>query len=344
MGRVGRYPSQRDGIGATWHGIICDTNPPDDESWWFKLFETDSYSQLAQSAEKQIGRKFCAVFKQPSGLSNHAENTRFLIPGYYETLAADPDQDWVKVHVHGEYGYIKTGKAVYASYRDSQHCKEFSVNPNLLIYRGWDYGLTPACVFVQLSPSGQFRVFDELCAERAGIESFSDVVLKHCAQNYKHYDFRDIGDPAGAAASQTDEKSCFKIQHGKGIDIQPGKQSPEIRIESVRYGLNHWIDGEPGLLVHPKCKSIRKGFQGGYQYRRILTSGERYSDKPDKNKYSHPHDALQYVAAELLGDLVVGMDKYNHTTLQRQADDDFNIYTGEHGKQDYVQDFDAFGD
>jgi hypothetical protein len=48
-------------------------------------------------------------------------------------------------------------------------------------------------------------------------------------------------------------------------------------------------------LLNKSCKSLRKGFLGGYHYRRIQTSGERYEDKPNKNKFSHVHDALQYL-------------------------------------------------
>ena len=34
----------------------------------------------------------------------------------------------------------------------------------------------------------------------------------------------------------------------------------------------------------------------GYHYRRVRVVGdERYHDKPDKNSFSHPHDALQYL-------------------------------------------------
>jgi hypothetical protein len=37
-GRIDRFPSNKDG-GRTWTGMIMDTNPPDDESWWYKMFE-----------------------------------------------------------------------------------------------------------------------------------------------------------------------------------------------------------------------------------------------------------------------------------------------------------------
>jgi hypothetical protein len=36
--RCGRYPSKKVG-GPTWTGVIMDTNPPDDDSWYYKLAE-----------------------------------------------------------------------------------------------------------------------------------------------------------------------------------------------------------------------------------------------------------------------------------------------------------------
>ena len=39
---------------------------------------------------------------------------------------------------------------------------------------------------------------------------------------------------------------------------------------------------------------IRKGLQGGFSYRRIQVSGDKYTDEPDKNEYSNPVEALEY--------------------------------------------------
>lgn len=53
------------------------------------------------------------------------------------------------------------------------------------------------------------------------------------------------------------------------------------------------------FLLDPCCTTLRKGFNGGYKYRRLQVTGEeRYTEEPAKNRYSHPHDALQYVAME----------------------------------------------
>ena len=55
------------------------------------------------------------------------------------------------------------------------------------------------------------------------------------------------------------------------------------------------VEGKPAFLIDRRCQQLIKGFEGGYQYKRMEVSGERYSDKPDKNMFSHIHDALQYM-------------------------------------------------
>ena len=54
-------------------------------------------------------------------------------------------------------------------------------------------------------------------------------------------------------------------------------------------------EGYPSILISPTCTNLISGFEGGYQYKRIYyMSNERYEDRPDKNRFSHVHDALQY--------------------------------------------------
>ena len=107
------------------------------------------------------------------------------------------------------------------------------------------------------------------------------------------------------------EKTCFDILRGKGIAIRAGEQNLTIRLESVRKPLNTLRNGKPQLQISPRCEMLRKGFMGRYQYRRVKVAGsaERYHDEPEKNEYSHPHDALQYVATRVFGDAVRGMDQ-----------------------------------
>jgi hypothetical protein len=289
QGRVGRFPAAKDG-GCVRSGLILDTNPPDTDSWWYQLFEERSPDNAQ-------------LFKQPSGVSPEAENKDKLPANYYENLLKSMDADQVAVYVHGQYGFLRDGKPVYPEYNDAMHCKPCSPVPGVKIQRGWDFGLTPACVFSQLLPSGKWIQFDELTADSLGIERFSTEVLLHCSTHYQGFEFEDVGDPAGNAKSQTDEKSCFEILRGKQILIQGGEQTIAMRIEAVKWALRQLVSGEPMLQLDPKCKVLRKGYQGRYRYKKVQIAGteERYHNEPDKNEYSHPHDANQYVAVKLFG-------------------------------------------
>jgi len=322
-GRVGRYPKVIDG-GCSWFGIIMDTNPPDDESWWFKMFEEMEFPEDIEMFCPGCGIKFdvginkgecpecklkyLEIFKQPSGVSPLAENIPYLPPNYYTNMMIGKESDWIQVYVKGMYGVVQEGKPVYPMYNDRIHCSPVKFNPKFPVYRGWDFGLTPACIMAQMPPTGQLKVGYELCADRAGAERFSDEVLKYCAINMPgdKWEYIDIGDPAGNTASQTDEKTCFQILRGKGIKIQPGHQGLEMRLESVRYPLHTMIDGNPGIIIDPRCKRLRKGFLGRYQYRRKITSREEYHEVPDKNDYSHIHDGLQYICSALFSNVLKG--------------------------------------
>ena len=309
-GRVGRYPAKKDG-GATWSGVWSDSNPPDVDSDWYKFFEEMDHSEaVAEFAKIVPGMTvggYYKLFRQPGGRSPKAENLENLPEGYYQRLAIGKSAEWIKVNIDGEYGFVADGKAVWPEYVDAIHCPTDQSRwprpvENLPIYRGWDFGLTPACIFSQITPRGQWIVFDELIATRMGADAFGDEVIEHSARNYPRMEFIDIGDPAGASPSETNETaSCFRVLHGKGIAIEPGIQTLSIRLESVRKPLRTLVDGRPQFVLHPRCQKLRRGMMGGYHWRRLRISGERYTNTPEKDQYSHPCDALGYSGTRIFG-------------------------------------------
>ena len=315
-GRVDRFPARRDG-GCVHPGIILDTNPPDDDSWWYRLFEENTDAEDGRSVE---------IFKQPSGRSPEAENLTNLSPDYYRNLMAGADPDFIRVYVDGLYGYVRDGKPVFPEYNDAMHCSP-TLEPvkGVKIKRGWDFGLTPACVFTQVTPDGRWFVVDEVCGDDIGISSFADCVLEMSEQRFSGFLFEDYGDPAGqqrsAMTADKDEKTCFDILRGKGINIQPAGQNLTLRLESVRKPLNTLRDGKPQFQISPRCEMLRKGFLGRYQFRRVKVSGsaERYHDEPEKNEYSHPHDALQYAASSVFGGVVRGHNARRYEPIQYPA-------------------------
>lgn len=283
-GRVGRFPSVLMG-GASWSGIIADTNPPDSDHWWYRLAEE----------ERPEGWAF---YRQPGGRDDAAENVGNLPDRYYERQVAGKDEDWVRVYVDGQYGFVRDGKPVYPEFRDSLHVREFHVEPHWPIYVGIDFGLTPAAVFGQRSPMGGWRWVDELVTEDMGAVRFAELLRGKMHETFRGMEFATItGDPAGEGRAQTDETTPFQILRAAGVLAAPAPTNDFTkRRESVAVCLSRLIDGEPGLIVHPRCRVLRKAMAGGYHYRRVQVSGEeRYRDQPDKGQYSHVAEAGQYM-------------------------------------------------
>lgn len=61
--------------------------------------------------------------------------------------------------------------------------------------------------------------------------------------------------------------------------------------------INRIVNGLPAILIDGrKCPTLKKGFNGGYKYKRMnVSGGDKYEPTPDKNRFSHIHDAAQYV-------------------------------------------------
>lgn len=111
-------------------------------------------------------------------------------------MVAGSDEEFIRVYVDAEYGFVRDGKPVYPEYKDSAHSLDIEYQPGVTIYRGWDFGLTPASVLSQVLPDGRWNTFDELCATDEDICSFSELVQEHCAREYPGAKYEDIGDPA----------------------------------------------------------------------------------------------------------------------------------------------------
>jgi hypothetical protein len=144
---------------------------------------------------------------------------------------------------------------------------------------------------------GRWFIQSELVAFDMGIVRFAEVLREEIATRFASTSEVFIyGDPAGDFRAQTDESTPFHILRGAGLRAFPApSNSVDLRLESVATQLQKMIEGKSAFLIDPRCQQLIKGFEGGYQYRRMEVSGERYADKPDKNMFSHIHDALQYL-------------------------------------------------
>jgi len=281
--RVGRYPPQRDG-GPTWFGILMDTNSPDDMSAWYETFEIKRPEGWTQ-------------YVQPGGRSEEAENIENLVPGYYDRIAEGKDAAWQKVYIDGEYGFIVEGRPVYPQWKELIHAAPASKERGEAVIIGLDFGLTPAACFLQRSVTGQYRVVEELVSTDMSAVEFADELGRILRSKWNGYDIEIYGDPAGEQRSQVDKRTPFQILKAAGIMARPAPTNdPRLRVEAVVRNLTRLtMAGDPGLIVDPRCRYLRRGMAGGYKFRRMQIVGEeRYAELPEKNIYSHVCEALQY--------------------------------------------------
>lgn len=290
QGRVGRYPSKRDG-GPTWFGIILDTNPPDSDHWWPKIFDRERPDNWDS-------------FTQPSGMSKEAENVKNLPPNYYQNMLPGKKPEWIKVYVHGEYGFVSDGKPIYPEFKQHVHVatEPVKILEDEELYIGLDFGLTPAATFAQLSQTGQWRVIDEIVSEDMGAKQFGMILGQRIRSKYRYFmDQKKItitGDPAGTSRVETDKQTPFEVLQAQGIEAEPAHTNDfMLRRDAVGAALTRLdMSGDPGFIVDAKCHVLVKAMAGKYQLKRVQVVGEeRFQDKPLKNEYSHVAESLQYL-------------------------------------------------
>lgn len=377
-GRAGRFPSNANGYTDVWKdgklifdapklraengdpltdalgniryapcrrkAILMDTNPPDDDHWWYQLAEEGCLRKAKDKEQARIATsKVFDFFRGPPPLFREddgtytenplAENIANLPLDYYDDQIGGNTEDYIHVMVLGNYGSISEGKLIYSTYNDSTHCPKGGVKPilGLPICLGWDFGGTPACIIGQLTPEGQMRVIDELYSDDLDVYVFArDVVKPHIAENYRHFRIGfSLGDPAGTSRGEGEGKSSIRILNddyagntlGDMVALNMGFKTeeaptndPTLRINAVSGYLNKMVFGDPGYVAdREKCIILRKGKNGQYCYKRIAVVGqeEKYRSVPDKNRASHTADAEQYLALGFSGGYVMdGSDNW----------------------------------
>jgi len=318
-GRVNhRYPSRSFCSDYYWSGIIADTNPPDVDHWIYRDFEQksiDSYRMFHQPAGliksdgKWIDNPDCDNY---ANLQHQDKNTGHMKFDYYTKLAEGQTEEFIKVYCLGEYGSVSFGKRVYPEFNSDIHAVDhIDAIQGEPIHLGWDFGLTPACVVIQISPRGQIRVLKEYQGEDMGIRTFAKNIVIPSLQ--RDFPYCKIGisraDPSGVAGDEImEELSCIGELNSLGIDTLPASTNKiESRLGAVKYYLNMMIDGRPAIIFSKEgCPGLIKGFIKDYIFKRIAIKGEeRYREEPDKNMASHKQDALQYSLLEFASNVIM---------------------------------------
>lgn len=315
-GRCGRYPPANLG-GSSWMGIIADTNMPSEGSPWHEFMEVNVPPDWQ-------------IFIQPSGMSAEAENLEWLLQTpetlklsvdnparlaqgrtYYERFVRSNSPDWCKRYVHAQYGDDPSGSAVYReTFKSSWHvADELLPVASYPLLVGLDFGRDPCAVICQPDHRGRLLVLEEIIAEDIGLELQLQRGIKPAlmSDRYIGKPVVIIGDPAGTHRSTLYEETSFDLIKREGLMAYPAPTNDiDRRLSSVESWLLGSRDGGPAFLIdRERCPTLIRALGGGYRYGRTR-SGQR-KPNPEKNKYSHVMDALQYACLTAhggMGDLI----------------------------------------
>lgn len=192
-----------------------------------------------------------------------------------------------------------SGMPVYQDFQAKRHVTGEKPESwiGLPLLRGWDFGLTPACVLAQLQGQ-KLVIFREFTSFNIGAEQFCEKIMPQMRQLYPGMEFFDFADPAGVAKAQSNETTCFEILGNFGITPIPGPVTWEKRRSAVEHFLvRKTREGECFEIYETDCPTLTRGFKGGYRYPEKSKDVEPTKLRPIKDVHSHPHDALQYIAA-----------------------------------------------
>lgn len=306
-GRCGRYPSAALG-GCSWFGIIADTNFPSEGSDWHKMMELDTPPDWQ-------------IFKQPSGMSDEAENLEWLVQTpqtlklhpddparraqgrtYYERFVRQygEDSDWVRRYVYAEYGDDPSGTAVFReSFKMAFHVvDELEPVNGMPLLIGQDFGRDPCSIICQPDHKGRLLVLGEAPAEDTGLEQHIQQVLRPMLleERYLGKAVAMIGDPSGVSKSSIYEETTFDVLKRLGFSAYPAPTNDiDPRIRAVEAFLLAQRDGGAAILFDRKrCPTIIRAMSGGYRFGKMKDG--RRKPAPEKNEFSHIADALQYAA------------------------------------------------
>jgi hypothetical protein len=293
-----------------------DTNPMDDDHWWHRLAEKEPIT----------GKYGWDFFSQPGGvvevpiddlpenpeandhifasgrwwkLNDRAENVRNLPTGYYSQMLGGKNLDWVRCYAEGRYTYVQEGRPVWPEYDDHlMSGLDIEYDPSQPIHIGLDFGLTPAAAIGQKLSNGRWVVLDEIVTEDMGLERFGQQLLGEINAKYPKAQILIWGDPAGMQRDAIYEVTAFDYLRTLGLKAQPtASNNFRVRREGAAAPMQRLIEGKPGLMIHTKCKLLRKSLAGGYHFKRIAVGAghERFKDSPNKNEHSHIGDAFGYL-------------------------------------------------
>jgi hypothetical protein len=287
-GRIGRYPSMKDG-GPSWWGIWMDTNPWHTGHWGHKIF----------TKERPAGHE---LFEQPDALGPNAENLEHLVPGYYVDQMAGKDQAWIDEYLRAKYPTHDRG-SIYgtqiAEIEARGGIRAFEDYNKELMFTVWDLGRadSTAIWFFTLRPSG-IDVVDHY--ENHGQKPSHYFNILEEKQKERGYRYVKHWLPHDARAETLTTERSFIEQMADRFGRAAVAIVPELSVASGIAATRAMLEGD--IRFHSRCESspvpgINSGLESLRSYKYAWNDTlQVYSKEPRHDASSHTADGARYMA------------------------------------------------
>lgn len=211
-----------------------------------------------------------------------------------------------------------SGSPVYPQFDKTHSIGVLRYNPNLPLWRGWDFGYRhPAVVFLQLWPDDTLAFLHEIYPTRDQ-EKLPGISTSDLTKLVQHETDRlfpgsgdpeltagvyDFCDPAGNQKKETSDFSSIELLQQHGIYPEWNVVGRKNRIDYARvYVEGKHEDGTPKFKINPHCTIAHEAFSAAYRYP-DEDKGTADREMPDVSRqiqeepFVHIMDAFEYVVA-----------------------------------------------
>lgn len=290
-GRLGRYPSMKDG-GPSWYGLIADTNLFDEDHWLYPIVER--------------GEEGWEIFHQPGGViqvnekwvqNPLAENVQNLTPGYYTGQISGKSDAWIRIHLAAEIGRLSTegsyfGEDLSAIERQGR-LGEVNASPDLPVHTFWDIGISDyMAIWFAQAVNDDWNVIDYYENSGLALDHYVGVMKERAADGRwtwgNHVWPHDGGHKdVGILGAKTRAEVFVSLKMGAPI-ILPRRKSPGDWIDATRLFIRkcrfNAIKCKTGLMHLRKYSKVKDPVRNVFR------------DEPRHDEHSHGADAFQVLA------------------------------------------------
>jgi hypothetical protein len=304
--RCGRFPSRLHG-GATFYGMILETNSFAEDSEWFDVLEVDlpsNWGYFIQPPGVTVTYAIDDLSESEPIILTTGENGEYLPETYYTDMIESNgglDSYFVRQYIFNEIAPSVAGEAVFReNFSNKFHVSDYELHPvdHMPLCIGVDGGRHPAAVITQLQGDGRVKVLGEVYGDNMGMEVFTTTILKPllATDRYRGLPMFLVLDPSARNKSEVGEENLLQAYKRFGfVAVLATTNAIQPRLRIVDQWLQLTMQGKPALeFCCANCPNLTLSMGSRYRFKK-RQDGSLDMAKPEKlHPWSEMADCLQY--------------------------------------------------